>query len=98
MSSTGGAFGITTSTDVSGDTIKSLGMEMKEVRGSDDAQDSLERGEVIEVDESKDEDPLMLSSSDPFPEDPNAEVETQQFTVRAVLVGCILGGVIAASK
>jgi len=73
-------------------------MEMKEVRGSDDAQDSLERGEVIEVDESKDEDPLMLSSSDPFPEDPSAEVETQQFTVRAVLVGCILGGVIAASK
>ena len=41
---------------------------------------------------------LLLPHTEQFPEDPDAEEETQQFTVRAVLVGCILGGVIAASK
>ena len=41
---------------------------------------------------------ILLSHEEQFPEDPNADLETQQFTVRAVVVGCLLGGVIAASK
>jgi hypothetical protein len=41
---------------------------------------------------------LVFSHEDPFPIDPNEELETQQFTVRAVLVGSCLGGVITASK
>jgi hypothetical protein len=39
-----------------------------------------------------------LSVSEPFPVDPTAPVEVQQFTVRAVLTGCCLGGLIAASN
>jgi hypothetical protein len=52
--------------------------------------------EVTQV-ASVDQGQILLSSDEPFPDDPDAE-EEQQFTVRAVLVGCILGGVIAASK
>ncbi|KAG1800107.1 OPT oligopeptide transporter protein-domain-containing protein [Suillus subaureus] len=37
-------------------------------------------------------------TDDPFPEDPDAPVEDQQLTVRAVVVGCILGAIIAASN
>ncbi|KAG1791105.1 OPT oligopeptide transporter protein-domain-containing protein [Suillus plorans] len=40
----------------------------------------------------------FLNTDDPFPELPDAPVEEQQLTVRAVLVGCILGGIIAASN
>jgi hypothetical protein len=40
----------------------------------------------------------MLFHEDPLPIDTDAPVETQQFTIRAVLVGCILGDVISASK
>ncbi|KAG1733721.1 hypothetical protein EDB19DRAFT_1830851 [Suillus lakei] len=39
-----------------------------------------------------------INTDDPFPEVPDAPVEHQQLTVRAVLVGCILGGIIAASN
>jgi hypothetical protein len=39
-----------------------------------------------------------INTDDPFPESPDAPVEDQQLTVRAVLVGCILGGIIAASN
>ncbi|KAG1838579.1 OPT oligopeptide transporter protein-domain-containing protein [Suillus subalutaceus] len=44
--------------------------------------------------------PLLqsINTDDPFPEDPDAPVEDQQLTVRAVLVGCMLGAVIAASN
>lgn len=41
---------------------------------------------------------LELSHEEQFPEDPNAIPETQQFTLRAVITGSLLGGVIAASK
>lgn len=34
---------------------------------------------------------------DPFPVDPNAPIEEYTLTVRAVLVGCILGAVVGAS-
>ncbi|KAG1821376.1 OPT oligopeptide transporter protein-domain-containing protein [Suillus variegatus] len=40
----------------------------------------------------------FINTDDPFPELPDAPVEEQQLTVRAVLVGCILGGIIAASN
>ncbi|KAG1775683.1 OPT oligopeptide transporter protein-domain-containing protein [Suillus placidus] len=39
-----------------------------------------------------------INTDDPFPEVPGSPVEDQQLTVRAVLVGCILGGIIAASN
>ena len=44
------------------------------------------------------ENAVLLSHVEQYLIDPDEEVETQQFTFRAVLVGCILGGVIAASK
>ncbi|EMC91390.1 hypothetical protein BAUCODRAFT_80544 [Baudoinia panamericana UAMH 10762] len=40
----------------------------------------------------------MLSHEEQFPIDPDAEEELHQFTFRAVFVGCVLGGVIAASN
>jgi hypothetical protein len=40
----------------------------------------------------------FINTDDPFPEVPGAPVEEQQLTVRAVLVGCMLGAVIAASN
>lgn len=40
---------------------------------------------------------LDFGTDDPFPADPNALPE-QQFTFRAVFVGCVLGAVISASK
>ncbi|KAG0707878.1 OPT oligopeptide transporter protein-domain-containing protein [Suillus ampliporus] len=40
----------------------------------------------------------FINTDEPFPESPDAPVEEQQLTVRAVLVGCILGGIIAASN
>lgn len=40
----------------------------------------------------------FINTDDPFPESPDAPVEDRQLTVRAVVVGCILGGVVAASN
>ncbi|KAG2151124.1 OPT oligopeptide transporter protein-domain-containing protein [Suillus bovinus] len=48
--------------------------------------------------DSKEPPAQFLNTDDPFPENPDAPVEEQQLTVRAVLVGCILGGIIAASN
>lgn len=81
-------------------TIKGIAKET--VASSSKTSDSIEKGDDLGYDiqpvQSIDQgEVLMMSSDDPFPQDPNAE-EEQQFTVRAVLVGCILGGVIAASK
>lgn len=39
-----------------------------------------------------------INTDDPFPIDPHSPVEERQFTLRAVLVGCGLGAVIAASN
>ncbi|KAH7928026.1 PMSR-domain-containing protein [Leucogyrophana mollusca] len=49
-------------------------------------------------DQGEDEDNQFINTDDPFPEVPNSPVEDNQLTVRAVLVGCILGAVIAASN
>jgi hypothetical protein len=40
----------------------------------------------------------FINTDDPFPESPDSPIEDQQLTVRAVLVGCMLGGIIAASN
>ncbi|KAG0709867.1 OPT oligopeptide transporter protein-domain-containing protein [Suillus ampliporus] len=40
----------------------------------------------------------FINTDEPFLESPDAPVEEQQLTVRAVLVGCILGGIVAASN
>ncbi|KAH7882089.1 OPT oligopeptide transporter protein-domain-containing protein [Phlebopus sp. FC_14] len=42
--------------------------------------------------------PRTINTDDPFPIDPDAPVEEQQFTLRAIVVGCSLGAVIAASN
>lgn len=60
----------------------------------------VEKGEIVAAEprrlDDQDQD-LQTLYEEQFPIDENAPIETQ-FTVRAVLVGCILGGVIAASK
>ncbi|KAK5170129.1 uncharacterized protein LTR77_004713 [Saxophila tyrrhenica] len=60
-----------------------------------------EKGKVFEVAdrETHSEDGIeMLSHEVQFPIDPTAQEETHQLTFRAVFVGCVLGGVIAASN
>ena len=53
---------------------------------------------VLSVSSLGDEDALQDFGTDtPFPLDPDAP-EEQQFTFRAVFVGCALGAVISASK
>lgn len=42
--------------------------------------------------------PQAINTDDPFPIDPDAPVEEYQFTLRAAIVGCGLGAVIAASN
>ncbi|KAH0839377.1 OPT oligopeptide transporter protein-domain-containing protein [Lanmaoa asiatica] len=60
--------------------------------------------EVASVEQAEDEGDESTSTSrtintdDPFPIDPHSPVEERQFTLRAVLVGCGLGAVIAASN
>jgi hypothetical protein len=65
------------------------------------AESSAEKGDVRVMDQDVsdgNDDLRMLSHEEQFPIDPDAPEERQQFTVRATLVGCMLGGVIAASK
>jgi hypothetical protein len=40
----------------------------------------------------------VINTDDPFPLDPDAPVEERQLTIRALLVGCLLGAVISASN
>ncbi|TFK48797.1 OPT oligopeptide transporter [Heliocybe sulcata] len=60
--------------------------------------DSIDSKSAYEESTQDDEHGMTFGVEDPFPEDPNAEPELQQFTFRAVFVGSILGGVIAASN
>lgn len=63
-----------------------------------------EKGEVFDLtartasSDDENETAVLLSHEHQFPIDPHAVEETHQFTFRAVLVGCILGAVISASK
>ncbi|OZJ02039.1 hypothetical protein BZG36_05084 [Bifiguratus adelaidae] len=57
---------------------------------------SVEQG--YSTSENSKEDFGFINTDDPFPEDPNADPDDKNFTFRATLVGCVLGGVIAASN
>lgn len=88
-----------TSYELQEQTISSIDNSNK--TSEDKSSESIEKGndfsyEINRV-PSVEEGEVLMASDEPFPQDPNAE-EEQQFTVRAVLVGCVLGGVIAASK
>lgn len=97
MADTGGTIGVcSTSSELTDATIHYID-KSDEMSASNDPTITAEKGELVQV-EDVEQDTLLLSHEEQFPIDPNAEEETQQFTFRAVLVGCILGGVIAASK
>lgn len=96
MSANGGAVGISaTSAVVEQSTIKYIEKDPKSL--AEDASSNEEQGEIID-DSNDDEEINFLSHEEQFPIDPNEQLETQQFTFRAVFVGSLLGGVIAASK
>ena len=96
MSSTGGAVGISSASyEVTESTVQSIEKDNRSY--SNELSSVEEKGEVTHVD-NVEENAVLLSHEEQFPIDPDEEVETQQFTFRAILVGCILGGVIAASK
>lgn len=102
MSSNGGALGIgSTSQVVEESTIHEIEKDSSNGKHSSDPSVMAEKGEMFDVtnvvSEGREDEP-MLSHEFQFPIDPNAEEETQQLTVRAIFVGCCLGGVIAASK
>lgn len=53
---------------------------------------------LVEQQDSSTLAPQAINTDDPFPVDPDAPVEEHQFTLRAAIVGCALGAVIAASN
>lgn len=102
MSSNGGALGIgSESQDVEEYTVHEIEKEKCKTSSSDPSL-LAEKGEVAHISQEEDEDDhaaiVAFSHEEQFPLDPNAEEEIHQFTIRAALVGCCLGGVIAASK
>lgn len=107
MSAAGGALGASSVSDeLTNDTIRSIEKDSKSE--SSDPEVIVEKGEIIntativhsssEDDDEEEEVTHLLSHEVPFPIHPSEQPELQQFTIRAVLVGSILGGVIAASK
>ncbi|KIJ08156.1 hypothetical protein PAXINDRAFT_164509 [Paxillus involutus ATCC 200175] len=56
--------------------------------------------DIASIEQQDDNIPISrtINTDDPFPIDPDAPVEERQFTLRAVIVGCGLGAVIAASN
>jgi hypothetical protein len=97
MSNTGGALATgTENTDLTQATIHNI--EKDEKLSSVDPSISIENGEVVSSGDN-DDSVQLLSHLEQFPVDTvNEELETQQLTFRALFVGCVLGGVIAASK
>ena len=93
-----------TSQEVQDLTIKEIEKDVSDGgRTPSDPSILAEKGNMIQVanredDHEHDEDNVLLSHEEQFPIDPTAPEEIQQFTIRATLVGCILGGVIAASN
>ena len=99
MATIGGAVGISsTSDDVVDYTVHNIEKDSRDA--STDPSIAAEKGEVVDIRriDSKVDDSLLLSHEEQFPIDPDEIFEEQQFTARAVIVGCMLGGVIAASK
>jgi len=99
MSNDGGAVGPTEgSQHVLDMTIKSIQKDDSNPTSREESI-SMEKGQVVNTRaEELDDDLDAFSHEHPFPQLPDAEPETQQFTFRAVFVGCILGAVISASK
>ncbi|KAF9239494.1 hypothetical protein BU15DRAFT_61998 [Melanogaster broomeanus] len=64
----------------------------KGLRRPESASTDITEGDTEDVNDR------IINTDDPFPEVPGTPVEEQQLTVRAVLVGCALGGIIAASN
>lgn len=79
-------------------TVRSINKDDSKHSSSQDPMSNLEKGEASDTTEGDVDELDSFSHEHPFPELPNSEIETQQFTFRAVLVGCLLGGVISASK
>ena len=59
----------------------------------EDTTVNIEKGPQVQQQEDE-----LPTKDEPFPQDEASEIESQQFTVRAVFVGCVLGGLISASK
>lgn len=98
MSNTGGAIGIKSeSDDVADLTVHGIAKDISKPSSLEPSV-TMEKGELREVQEDEEDEIEALSHEHPFPALPGEELETQQFTVRAVLVGCILGAVISASN
>lgn len=97
MSNSGGAIGTGTATsELTEATIYNIEKDIKS--DSKDPSISVENGEIVDAGHN-DDSVLLLSHLEQFPVDTvNEELETNQLTFRAIFVGCILGGVIAASK
>ncbi|KIJ61696.1 hypothetical protein HYDPIDRAFT_31028 [Hydnomerulius pinastri MD-312] len=77
-------------------------LDMKEKYSSSSSEDE-KTGvavDIVSVEQQDDSNSgsRTINTDDPFPIDPDAPVEERQFTLRAVLVGCGLGAVIAASN
>lgn len=72
------------------------------IASSTDPSIRAEKGDFYTITEdaqrTNSETPVKLTHEEQFPVDPDAPEHEPQLTVRAILVGCILGGVIAASK
>ena len=64
---------------------------------SNDPASPIEKGESIQREDDLEE-VEVLSHEDLFPPIEGLQEETHQLTIRAIFVGCCLGGVIAASK
>lgn len=78
-------------------TVESIAKD--ENKGSsEDPSLNLEKGQLVTEEEDDEDEIDAYSHEHPFPPMASAELETQQLTIRAVLVGCLLGGVISASK
>lgn len=106
MSNYGGAIGTGTATqEVEDFTVHEIEKDAIDDRKGSSSDPSViaEKGQMINVNPletttTNASEQEFLSHEFQFPIDPNAEEEKYQFTLRAVFVGCCLGGVIAASK
>lgn len=79
-------------------TIQSIAGDDSKRASSQANGSSVENGELFTATVEEVDGLDAFSHEHPFPELPGTQLETQQFTIRAVLVGCMLGGVISASK
>lgn len=79
-------------------TIEGIHKDDSKPSSSRDSGVQVEKGVVETLTTEVDDELDAFSHEHPFPPMLDAEPETQQFTFRAVFVGCVLGAVISASK